>query len=110
MSITDGIESMGVDALIALRDGCRANKLWAASDLMRDELDRRGAYVFDEKGGGHIVWHVRDRWFAQMNKEGTPQFATRRAYVEHRMRQDRNAVAFFDSWLDRVGGLSPNRS
>lgn len=87
------------DELVAIREGYRRAKDWAASDAVRADLDAMGVYVFDEKDGSTTVWHCPDAYFKHMNKAGFPQHATRRAYVEYRMRQDRQAEARCDAWM-----------
>lgn len=46
-----GADDAEIDALVAARKQARADKDWAASDRIRDELDARGILVEDGAGG-----------------------------------------------------------
>lgn len=87
---------MNIDATIEERRLARLNKDWKASDALRDALDARNVFVFDQKDGFQEVWHLNDAYFMNMAHYGIDN---RRKFVELRMKQDREAEARFDAWL-----------
>lgn len=87
---------MNIDATIEDRRLARERKDWKESDRLRDNLDARNVFVFDLKDGFQEVWHLNDTYFLNMHKTG---HTDRRRYVEHRMKQDREALARFDAWV-----------
>lgn len=87
---------VNIDATIEDRRLARERKDWQASDRLRGELDARNVFAFDNKDGSQEVWHLNDRWFANMHKTG---HTDRRKYVEHRMKQDREATARNEAWV-----------
>ena len=52
-----GVERADIDAKLAARQEHRANKEWAASDAIRDELDVMGIVVMD--GADGVEWRVK---------------------------------------------------
>ena len=52
-----GLDEAAVEGKLAERAEARANKDWARSDALRDELERRGIAVMDTAGG--VQWRVR---------------------------------------------------
>jgi cysteinyl-tRNA synthetase len=52
-----GIERSDIEAKIQARTDARANKDWAASDALRDELDAAGIVLMD--GSETTTWRIR---------------------------------------------------
>jgi cysteinyl-tRNA synthetase len=52
------IDAAEVDALIAARLAARANKDWAESDRIRDQITAMGVVLEDGKGG--TTWRLAD--------------------------------------------------
>ena len=75
--------SMFIDELIELRNEARLKKDWALSDLIREYLDSKGAFVFDKKDDC-VVFH-------------TNQFKTRKElndYINNEIRSVSNMNAW----------------
>ena len=53
------VDAAEVDALIQARLTARANKDWAESDRIRDQLTAMGVVLEDEKGG--TTWRLADQ-------------------------------------------------
>lgn len=85
----------GTSELLHMCPGYRVQRKWKETDQIRDILDSRNVFVFDLPGDFQEVWNLSDGWFRSMG----PEFNTRRQYVEHRMKQDRQAEKTFDAWL-----------
>ena len=50
-----GVEGRGIDGLLEMRDQARAERDWATSDIIRDELGQLGIVVEDTADGSR--WH-----------------------------------------------------
>ena len=53
----DGIDTAKIEALIAARKEARANKNWAESDRIRDELAAMNVVIKDSKEG--TTWEIK---------------------------------------------------
>jgi cysteinyl-tRNA synthetase len=87
---------MTIDEMIDLRKYVRQGKNYQASDDIRTTLDKELVFVFDHKDGSQEVHYLTDAYFRHMHKT---QCRTKREYVEHRMRQDREAEQRLNAWL-----------
>lgn len=84
---------MTIDEIIDVRWQARQAKQYAESDLLREVLDEELVFTFDHKDYQEVQY-LTEKYFA--NK---PANMTNRQYVEHRMRQDRQAEATLQAWI-----------
>lgn len=84
---------MLIDEMIDLRWQARQAKQYAESDRLREVLDDELVFTFDHKDYQE-VHYLTPTYFR--NK---PETMTNRQYVEHRLRNDRQADAMLNAWI-----------
>ena len=71
------------DELVFHREKARKHKNYRLSDLIRNELDKRGTYIMDT-AEGQVIYHTSLK---------------SRAEFEDMLLKDKKANQLFDSWL-----------
>ena len=72
------------DELISTREALRIHKKWNESDLVRNELDSRAAFIFDTPEGPEVYYELK---------------GTTRTQLMEKQTKDRQASTRFDAWL-----------
>lgn len=84
---------MLIDEIIDLRWQARQAKQYVESDRLREILDNELVFTFDHKDHQE-VHYLTPAYFRKK-----PEVMTHRQYVEHRLRQDRQAEATLNAWI-----------
>lgn len=105
-----------IEELIYMRSESRTNKDWNLSDEIRNYLDEKLVFVFDDKTGQE-VYYLDDAYFNKMyyyTVDGKQlveprirkiqrlhgvEFDTKRKFVEWNIKNDIKSDKGFDSWL-----------
>ena len=83
-----------IDELIELRKEARLNKDYKLSDEIRDYLDNKLVFIFDQPDKTQKVLFLSEIYFKGMGKE----FKNKRKYVEYRESKEKTDEEF-ESWL-----------
>lgn len=87
---------MNVDELIDQRRQAKQYRNYKECDRIRDLLDNELVFVFDLPGGYDEIYYLTDKYFSKME---SADFQSKRKFVEHRIREERESENRFKSWL-----------
>lgn len=95
---------MLIDEKIELRNQAYKEKNYVLSDSLRSELDNELVFIFDYPDGTHDVYYLTNKYFDKMGNG----FKSKRKYVEHKLKKNRQAEQLFNAWLISVNSSIKN--
>lgn len=87
-----------VDQLIDIRQKLRDNKQWEYCDQIRNYLDEKLIFVFDNKDS-QDVYYLTENYFRFQAQNPLTNQLSKRKYVEYKIKQDIQAEKNFEAWL-----------
>ena len=90
-----------IDEVLEIRKLARQNKNWKLADILRNHLDSKLIFVFDNTDF-QDVYYLNDEYFKDITKIEeihNIKFLTKRKFVEWNIKRDIKSKDRFESWL-----------